>query len=189
MKKRNPERYAHIFMGQWADVAEGAVFKKWGIVNEFPKNCKNVARGLDFGYSNDVSACVKCGILNNDLYIDEQFYKTGMLSSELIKALNEDDSFVFADSADPRLIDEIALGGVIIYPVAKPAGSIIAGIEKMKSFDNIYVTKRSLNVQEELRNYVWDKDKDGNFINVPIDALTIASTRQDTTSSVASWAR
>lgn len=171
MKKRNPERYAHIFMGQWADVAEGAVFKKWGIVNEFPKNCKNVARGLDFGYSNDVSACVKCGILNNDLYIDEQFYKTGMLSSELIKALNEDDSFVFADSADPRLIDEIALGGVIIYPVAKPAGSIIAGIEKMKSFDNIYVTKRSLNVQEELRNYVWDKDKDGNFINVPIDAF------------------
>lgn len=171
MKERDPERYAHIFMGRWADVAEGAVFKKWGIVNEFPQNCKNVARGLDFGYSNDVSACVKCGILNNDLYIDEQFYKTGMLSSELIKALNEDDSFVFADSADPRLIDEIALGGVIIYPVAKPTGSIIAGIEKMKSFDNIYVTRRSLNVQEELRNYVWDKDKDGNFINVPIDAF------------------
>ncbi|MCX4279201.1 phage terminase large subunit, partial [Muribaculum sp.] len=170
MKERDPERYGHIFMGRWADVAEGAVFKKWGIVSEFPKNCKHVARGLDFGYSNDVSACVKCGVVGNDLYIDEQIFETGLLSKDLIKKLSEDDSFVFADSADPRLIDEIGLGGVIIYPVAKPAGSIIAGIEKMKSFDNIFVTKRSLNVQEELRNYVWAKDKDGNYINMPEDA-------------------
>lgn len=171
MKIRNPERYAHIFMGRWADVAEGAVFKKWGIVKEFPKNCKRVARGLDFGYTNDVSACVTCGVLNNDLYIDEEFFKTGMLSSELIRELRKKDSFVFADSADPRLIDEIALGGVIIYKVSKPPGSIIAGIEKMKSFDNIYVTERSLNVQDEMRNYVWAKDKDGNYINVPEDAF------------------
>lgn len=170
MKERDPERYGHIFMGRWADVAEGAVFKKWGIVSEFPKNCKHVARGLDFGYTNDVSACVKCGVIGNDLYIDEQIFETGLLSKDLIKKLSEDDSFVYADSADPRLIDEIALGGVIIYPVAKPAGSIIAGIEKMKSFDNIFVTKRSLNVQEELRNYVWAKDKDGNYINTPEDA-------------------
>lgn len=169
MKERDPERYGHIFMGRWADVAEGAVFKKWGIVSEFPKNCKHVARGLDFGYSNDVSACVKCGVVGNDLYIDEQIFETGLLSKDLIRKLSEDDSFVFADSADPRLIDEIGLGGVIIYPVAKPAGSIIAGIEKMKSFDNIFITERSLNVQDEFRNYVWAKDKDGNYINVPED--------------------
>ena len=170
MKERNPERYAHVFMGRWADVAEGAVFKKWGIVKEFPSNCKRVALGLDFGYTNDVSACVKCGVVGNDLYIDEQFYKTGMLSSDLIKELSKRDCFVYADSADPRLIDEISLGGVIIYPVAKPAGSIIAGIERMKSFDNIFITEKSLNVQEELRNYVWAKDKDGNYINQPEDA-------------------
>lgn len=170
MKAQDPERYGHIFMGRWADVAEGAVFKKWGVVSEFPANCKHVARGLDFGYTNDVSACVKCGVIGNDLYLDEQFYETGMLSTDLIRRLREDDTFVYADSADPRLIDEIALGGVIIYPVAKPAGSIIAGIEKMKSFDNIFVTKRSLNLQDELRNYVWAKDKDGNNINMPEDA-------------------
>ena len=34
----------------------------------------------------------------------------------------------------------------------------------------IYVTKRSYNLQKELRNYVWDKDKDGNYINTPVDA-------------------
>lgn len=169
MKERNPERYAHIFMGHWDDVAEGAVFKNWGIVNEFPENAKKVARGLDFGYSQDPSACVRCGIVGNDLYLDEQFYETGMGLKQLISTLSQDGDFVYADSADPRLIDEIALGGVIIYPVSKPAGSIIAGIEKMKSFDNIFVTKRSINLQEELRNYVWAQDKFGNYINTPED--------------------
>lgn len=169
MKRNNPERYAHIFMGRWADVAEGAVFKKIGIVSEFPTRCRKVACGLDFGYTNDVSACVRAGIIDNDLYLDEVFYRTGMLASELIKELKATDLFVYADSADPRLIDEISNGGVIIYPVAKPAGSIIAGIEKMKTFDNIFVTKRSVNLQSEFRNYVWAKDKDGHYINMPED--------------------
>lgn len=170
MKEKNPERYAHIFMGRWVDVAEGAVFKKWGIVKEFPAYAKKIACGLDFGYTNDVSAAVRCGIVGNDLYLDEQFYKTGMLTSDLICELNNIGLHVYSDSADPRLVDEIALGGVIIYPVAKPAGSIIAGIEKIKTFDNIFVTERSLNLQYELRNYVWAQDKFGNYINEPEDA-------------------
>lgn len=32
MRERDPDRYAHVFMGHWDDVAEGAVFKKWGVV-------------------------------------------------------------------------------------------------------------------------------------------------------------
>ncbi len=174
MKERNPERYAHIFMGHWDDVAEGAIFKKWGIVNEFPANAKKVAVGLDFGYVKDVSACVKCGVVGNDLYLDEQFYETGMGIKELVAALKRTECFVYADSADPRLIDEIALQGIIIYPAQKGPGSVIAGIEKLLAYDNIFVTKRSVNVQEELRNYVWAKDKDGEFINAPEDSYNHA---------------
>lgn len=170
MKLNNPEKYAHTVMGRWADVAEGAVFKKWGVVESFPENAKKVAIGLDFGFSQDPSAAIKCGIVNNDLYLDEVFYEQGMLISELARRLNEEGLFVYADSADPRLIQEIANRGVIIYPVAKGAGSILAGIEKMKDFDNIFVTRRSYNLQREMRNYVWAKDKDGNYINQPEDA-------------------
>ena len=169
MKVNNPEKYAHTVMGRWADVAEGAVFKKWGIVDKFPEHAKKVAIGLDFGYSHDPSAAVKCGIVGNDLYLDEVFYEKGMLISELSRRLAEEGLFVYADSADPRLIDEIANKGVIIYPVAKGAGSIVAGIEKMKDFDNIFITKRSYNLQREYRKYVWAKDKDGNYINQPED--------------------
>lgn len=169
MKVNNPEKYAHTVMGRWADVSEGAVFKKWGVVEKFPEHAKKVAIGLDFGYSHDPSAAVKCGVVGNDLYLDEVFYEQGMLISELSRRLAEEGLFVYADSADPRLIDEIANKGVIIYPVAKGAGSVVAGIEKMKDFDNIFITKRSYNLQREFRKYVWAKDKDGNYINQPED--------------------
>lgn len=169
MKLNNPEKYAHTMMGRWADVAEGAVFKKWGIVESFPENAKKVSIGLDFGFTQDPSAAVKCGVVGNDLYIDEVFYEQGMLISELSRRLTEEGLFVYADSADPRLIQEIANKGVIIYPVIKGAGSVLAGIEKIKDFDNIFVTRRSYNVQRELRNHVWAKDKDGNYLNQPED--------------------
>ena len=174
MKENNPEKYAHIVMGRWSDVAEGAIFKKWGIVDSFPAECRHVARGLDMGYTHDPSACVKVGVLNNDLYIDEQFYRTGMGTAELIRELKKDSTAVYSESADPRLVDEIAMSGVLIYPVDKSGQSILAGIEGLKDYDNIFVTKRSYNVQEELRNYTWDKDKNGNYINQPIDSYNHA---------------
>lgn len=169
MKANNPEKYAHTVIGRWADVAEGAVFKEWGVVDEFPEDARKVAIGLDFGFTNDPSAAVRCGILNNDLYLDEMFYATGMGLSELTRELKRIGLHVYADSADPRLIQDIANGGVIIYPVAKPAGSVVAGIEKMKDFDNIFITRRSYNIQREMRNYIWAKDLNGNYINEPED--------------------
>lgn len=168
MKREDPDKYAHTVMERWADVAEGAVFKRWGVVDDFPENAKKVALGLDFGYTHDPSACVRCGIVDNDLYIDEVFYETGMLVSQLAgHLLDEDGLLVYADSADPRLIQELANKGIVIYPVQKGAGSIVAGIERIKDFDNIFITRRSYNVQREMRNYVWAKDKDGNYINEP----------------------
>lgn len=171
MKERDPERYAHIFMGKWSDVAEGAIFKKWGIVKEFPDYCKKVALAMDLGYSSDPTAIVKCGIVDNRLYMQEIKYETGMLSSDIIKVLKpytQEGVFTYSESADPRLIDEIGLGGVIIYPVQKGAGSIIAGIDKMQTME-LFVTEDSLNIQEELRNYTWAKDKDDKWTNTPID--------------------
>ena len=137
MKANNPEKYAHVVIGRWADVAAGAVFKKWGIVD-------------------------------NALYLDEVDYRTGLLSSDIIKTLRPWGLKVIADSADPRLIQEVHNGGIRIYAVEKGAGSVNAGLDKMKSME-IYITKRSYNLQSEFRKYVWAKDKDGNYINDPED--------------------
>ena len=169
MKEVMPEKYAHTVMGQWADVAEGAVFKKWGIVDKFPDEARKVALAIDFGFVSDPTAIVKCGIVDNRLYIEELCYETHMLISDIIAKLKpHKDLMVIAESAEPRLIQEIFNGGILIYPVIKGGGSILAGIEKMKDME-LFVTKDSYNLQEELRNYVWDKDKNGNYIKQPID--------------------
>lgn len=168
MKEENPEKYAHVVIGRWADVAEGAVFKKWGIVDEFPQGCRKVGFGLDFGFTHDPTAAVRCGIIDNRLYLDEVDYRTGLLSSDIIKTLRPWGLKVIADSADPRLIQEVHNGGIKIYAVEKGAGSINAGIDKMKEYE-IYITKRSYNLHSEFRKYVWAKDKDGKYINEPED--------------------
>ena len=169
MKINNPEKYAHVVIGRWADVAEGAVFKKWGIVKEFPSWAKKVALASDWGYTNDPSTGIRCGIVDNRLYVDELFYETGMLTNAIAEKLKPWGLKVYGDSADPRLIQEIKNRGVNIYPVDKFPGSIKAGIDKIHEME-LFVTERSYHIIEELRKYVCDKDKDGHYINEPVDA-------------------
>ena len=169
MKEANPEKYAHTVIGQWSDVAEGAIYKKWGVVKQLPDGLQKVAIGVDFGFTNDPTSIVMCGIKDGDLFVDELCYRTGMLARDIIAVLKRyPDMKVIADSADPRLIQEIANAGIRIYPVEKGPGSIIAGIEKTKEY-GIYLTERSYNTMTELRNYVWDKDKDGRYVNAPAE--------------------
>lgn len=167
MKVDNPEKYAHTVIGRWADVSEGAVFKKYGVIKEFPKWCTKVGIGQDFGWSNDVSAAVRCGIIDNRLYVDELFYRSAMLTNDLADTLRPYGLKVFSESADPRLVQEIKNRGVNIYPVDKYKG-IKEGIDKIQDME-LFVTERSYNILKELRLYVWDKDKDGNYINQPVD--------------------
>lgn len=168
MKETDPKKYAHVVIGRWADIAAGVIFKKIEIVDEIPSWIKKRGKGMDFGYTNDPTAIIDCAIHERDLYLDELCYKTRMLTGEIIAELKKSNTKVMSESADPRLIQEIANAGVLIYPVDKFQGSIIAGINTMLEY-NIKVTRRSVNLLFEFKNYTWDRDKDGNFINIPVD--------------------
>lgn len=172
MKEEELGKYAHVAIGRWSDVAEGAIFKRFEIVDSIPDYAKKRGIGLDFGYSNDPSAAIECALIDNDLYLDELFYRTRMLSGEISDSLKPFRLKVISESADPRLIQEISNSGILIYPVDKSninsKSSILAGIDKMLEL-NLKVTRRSYNLLYELRKYTWDKDKDGNYINKPVD--------------------
>lgn len=150
-------------------MAEGLVFPDFEIVDEFPTYAKHVGAGLDFGYSADPTAVVRCGIVDDCMYLDELCYQTHMLTSEIIDVLKPLGLFVYADSADPRLIQEISNAGIVIYPADKYKGSVMGGLFKMMEY-KLCVTKRSVNLIKELKNYVYEQNKDGKFINAPIDA-------------------
>jgi len=150
-------------------VYEGLVFEDFTQVDELPKG--KTYHGLDFGYTNDPTALVKVVETDEGWYVDEMLYQTGMLSREIAARMrNIDNQQVKADSADPRLIDELKLAGLNVRPAEKGPDSIMAGIDKIKT-KKLYVTKRSVNIIRELRNYAWEADKNGQPTNKPIDAF------------------
>ena len=129
---------------------------------------------MDFGYTNDPTAICEVAVEGDNLYIDEYTYKTQMLSSDIIRELKERERRkVIAESADPRLLDEIHRAGIDIHPVKKFSGSVEAGISKMLEY-NLIVTKRSTNVIKELKNYTYRQDKEGKWLNEPIDCYNHA---------------
>ncbi len=149
---------------------EGLVFESIELIEEIPNWITKRFTGLDFGYSNDVTAGSEVAIHDNGLYIDEFCYQTKMLSSDIIKVLKEHNNSrkIWSESADPRLVDEIYNAGFNIHPVEKGQGSVKAGIDKMKTM-KIYVTSRSVNAIKEFKNYTYQQDKTGKWLNEPID--------------------
>ena len=154
-------------------VVEGLIFTNVEIIDEIPAFAKERRwRGIDFGYSADPTAVVDVFFHKNVLYFDEICYNTEMLASDIIRVLKENDGAVetICESADPRLIQEIYRGGCNVKPVVKYQGSIMAGITKMLEYP-IKITKRSVNGIKELKNYTWAQDKEGKWLNQPIDAF------------------
>jgi len=102
--------------------------------------------------------------------MDEICYRTRMLTNEIIGVLKSHckNRKIISESADPRMIDEIYNAGLNIHAVEKFQGSVMAGITKMQEY-NIKITKRSINAKKEIDNYVYDQDKEGRFINEPVD--------------------
>ena len=148
---------------------EGLIFENYTVIKEIPIWVKRRWYGLDFGYTNDPTACSENGFLDNAIYIDEKFYRTNMLSSDIIKEFKRMPKLnIWSESADPRLIAEIYNAGFNIRPVNKYHGSVEAGIDFMKS-KKIYITEGSINAKKELDNYTYQQDKNGKWLNIPVD--------------------
>lgn len=170
LRGKNKALWEIYGLGQQS-LVEGLVFPSITLIDEFPENAKHQALAIDYGFSNDPTAIVKCGIIDDNLYIDEICYRTQMRTQDIIDELRPyKEMKIISESADPRLVHEISLAGFWIIPVKKGAGSVEAGIMFMQGL-NIHVTKNSLNAIKEFRNYIYAKTKEGKQLGVPIDAF------------------
>lgn len=152
---------------------QGVVFNNWSIIDEIPKDAKLVSHGMDFGFTNDPTAFGSMFRLGDDLYLDELFYRTGLLNSDIINLLNGIIGEIVADSAEPKSIEEIRRAGFEIRPARKGTDSIKMSIDLLQRF-NLKVTRRSVNLQKELRAYRWKVDVNGKSMNEPVDEMNHA---------------
>jgi phage terminase large subunit len=146
---------------------EGVVFNNWKEIDTIPKEAKLIGIGLDFGYTNDPTAAIEIYNYNGTRIINELVYRTGMVNSDIAKILPSG-IIIYADSSEPKSIEEIRRQGKTIKGVTKGADSINYGIDVMQRQDYL-VTKQSTNLIKELRSYCWDVDKQGQRMRKPID--------------------
>jgi len=146
---------------------EGVVFTNWKEIDTIPNEAKLIGIGLDFGYTNDPTAAIEIYNYNGTRIVNELVYRTGMVNSDIAKILPSG-MIIYADSSEPKSIEEIRRQGKTIKGVTKGADSINYGIDVMQRQDYL-VTKQSTNLIKELRSYCWDTDKQGQRMRRPID--------------------
>ena len=146
---------------------EGVIFSNWKTIDTLPKDAKLIGIGLDFGYTNDPTAIIEIYNYNGTRILNELKYQTGMLNSDIAKELPKHVP-VYADSSEPKSIEEIKRYGITIKGVTKGKDSINYGIDVMQRQEYL-VTSNSVNLIKELRAYCWDTDKAGTRLNKPID--------------------
>lgn len=155
IKINNPSKYEHVILGGWLDKADGVVFTNWEF-GPFNPNYLQTSFGMDFGFSIDPDALAEVAIdlKNKILYVKEHIYQRGLKTHELSKMLIEKTKggLIIADSAEPRLIDDLRFQKVNIQAVKK--GTIESGIVRMQDF-KIIVEPNSTNIAKELNNYCY----------------------------------
>jgi len=161
--------YKKVYIDGEIGTNEGLVFDRFVLVDELPTPTR--VHGMDFGYTQDPTSLVGVLIEGDKLYLDEELYQTGMRNSDIVNFMKSENitGTIYADSAEPKTIDDIYLAGFNIHPTTKGKDSIMWGVDLMRQYE-IHITKRSLNLIKEFRNYTFAKDKEGKALNQPIDA-------------------
>jgi len=162
--------------GQWWKVyglgelgeLTGKIYTDWKIIDEIPHEARLERYGLNFGYTNHPTGIVAIYYHDGGYILDEIAYGTGMLNRVIADtiATQEVKVLTIADAAEPKSIDEIKEHSITIAPCAKGPDSVRNGIQIVQG-QRISMTKRSINIIKEYRNYLWKVDKNGKSLNVP----------------------
>jgi len=173
-KGKRDENFRRVYiLGEYGN-AEGLIFKEdvnWFLIDELPQQRDIELFSIDFGFTNDPNALVQCYFLDNDIYVKECLYEGDLLNSQIAKEIKEYNPFnvqVICDSAEPKTIADLKRTyGLNVKAVEKPG--ILESIQLLKEH-NIFVTKDSINIIKEFRNYMWHEKKvDKKHRPIPID--------------------
>jgi phage terminase large subunit len=165
-KRRDPDKYAHIWKGEYLAISEARVFRNWSIgTMEVPDGARPYF-GADWGFSVDPTVLVRCYALpNRVLYIDAEVSAVGCPIDRTPALFDQLDNGVArywpikADSSRPETIQYmISHGYKKITPARKGPGSVEEGVEFLKNHD-IVVHPNCKRVIDELTLYSYEVDK------------------------------
>jgi phage terminase large subunit len=160
-RKRDPDKYLHVWQGQYRRNSESRVFKNW-VEQEFEAPSDATFRfGADWGFSIDPTVLVRCYLDGRKLYIDHEAYMRGCEIDQTPELFDHVPGarrwIITADSARPETISYLRRNGFKIMPAIKGARSLEEGVEFLQSYD-IIVHPRCVHTIEELMHYSYKVD-------------------------------
>lgn len=152
---------------------EGLIFPDFEQVDALPEVTDGMidVYGLDFGFTNDPSVLLHILIdtRKRELWVDELFYRTGMLNADMAQAAKGENVGrrpIYADSAEPKTCEELRRYGLNVIGAYK-ATRKAEQLQALKAYA-LKITKRSVNTIRETRGYTWQRTGDGQWLNEPI---------------------
>lgn len=166
-RARDPDKYAHIWLGEYRRNSEARVFHNWRIGKlEIPANARPYF-GADWGFANDPTVLVRCWVWDRTLYVDREVYALKCEidhTPALFDKMNDPRTPnirrwpITGDSARPETISYMNRQGFNIVAAKKGEGSIEDGVEFLKNHD-IVVHPDCKHTSDELTLYSFKTDK------------------------------
>jgi phage terminase large subunit len=160
-KARDPDKYAHVWLGEYSRNSEQRVFRNWRVeAFDTPREAR-FRFGADWGFAVDPTVLVRCYLDSRTLYVDHCVSEVGCeidKTPALFDLVPDSRKWpITADSARPETVSYMRRQAFKIVSAIKGSGSIEDGVEFLKSFD-IVVHPRCEPVIEELTLYSYKVD-------------------------------
>jgi phage terminase large subunit len=165
--ERDPN-WANIYLDGKVGKVEALVYPSFSQVPVMPENLQ-IVYGLDFGYSNDPTVLVRCGIRGDELYCQELIFEAGLTNDMIARRMDEAGvkrrhEKIWADAAEPKSIDEIRRYGFDVEAAPKGADSVEYGHQRVRQYKHFW-TADSVESIKEQRNFRYLPDRDGKLTN------------------------
>ena len=158
-------------LGNWG-ILGNLIYKNWstadlsGMVHTFD----NVVNGLDFGFSNP-NALIRAHISEKSktIYVFQELCKRGQTYDSLIADIKRmcGNGIVTCDNEDSRGLFMLQTAGIKAVPAKKGADSVLNGITWLSGY-KIVIDISCQEFINEIQQYHWQEDKDGNVLEKPV---------------------
>lgn len=162
-RRRDPDKFAHVWGGEYRGLSEARVFRNWRVGNEDPPENVVWFYGADWGFAKDETAALRCCIPETGkLYIDTEVFELGVPTDALPNFLNglpDARKWVMrGDSARPETIDYVRRHGFPkLRGARKGKGSVEDGVTFLQGMD-LVVHPSCVNLIRELKSYAYKTD-------------------------------
>lgn len=177
LKATNERAYRHEYLGEAVGTG-GAVFEFLEfrtITDEEISRMDRIFNGTDWGFFPDPYAFVRSHYdkARETIYLIDELYEnkwSNQRTAQWIIDKGYNDFTVTCDSAEPKSVVDYRDMGIPARGTVKGAGSVEYGMKWLQRRHIVVDMKRTPRTGKELKEYEYERDKDGNFISGYPDA-------------------